>query len=73
MRGTEAFWIMIIAVSGMWAGVAMVRIIVEGWVKTKQEKLAVEREYLGQMMQEIEEIKQRLELISHEHHEQTPR
>ncbi|MAG58802.1 MAG: hypothetical protein CMJ83_21140 [Planctomycetes bacterium] len=66
MRSAEFFWIMIIAVSGMWAAVAVVRTIVEGVVKVRQQRIEMEREYLGQMMTEIEEIKARLDIRKRE-------
>lgn len=55
------FYVMIISVASIWAGVAIVRIIVDGVVKTKQARAEIEREYLGQMMAELQEIKARLE------------
>ena len=62
MGGAEWFWVMIISCSAMWAFVAIVRTIVDGVVRLRQQRMEIEREYLAQMMAEIEEIKQRLDV-----------
>ena len=61
MNGPDWFWVMIIACSGMWAFVAVVKTITDGIVRVRQEKNEIQREYLSQMMAEIAEIKSRLE------------
>ena len=74
MNGPDWFWVMIIACSGMWAFVAIVKTIVDGVVRVRQQKFEVEREYLAQMMSEIAEIKERLEAPAgtrSEHEERT--
>jgi len=60
MDGSDWFWVMIIACSGMWAVVAIVKTIVDGSVRVRQQRFEVEKEYLGEMMAEIAEIKDRL-------------
>ena len=54
------FWIMMIACSAMWAIVAIVRTIVDGSVRVRQQRFEVEKQYLREMMAEIAEIKDRL-------------
>lgn len=61
MNGPDWFWVMIIACSGMWAFVAIVKTIVDGIVRVRQEKNEIQREYLSEMMAEIAEIKDRLQ------------
>lgn len=63
MGDSEFFWITIMAVTSVWAGVAIVRVIVDGIVRTKEARAQIEKEYLGQMMVEIQEIKARLEAL----------
>jgi hypothetical protein len=55
------FWIMIIVVSAIWGFVAIVSKIVDGAVKTKQSRIELERDYLAQMVADLEEIKSRIE------------
>ena len=62
MGGVNWFWMMIISCSAMWAFVAIVRIITDAIVRVRSEKNEIEREYLRQMMDEINEIKERLDM-----------
>jgi hypothetical protein len=55
---------MIICVVGMWAIVAIIRTIVDGVVRIRQQKTELEREVLGEMMNELAEIKQRLDALN---------
>ena len=67
--GSDGFWIMIIVVTAIWAGVSIVQRIVDGIVQTKKARIELEREYLAEMMVDIEEIKRRLELLTRREHE----
>jgi hypothetical protein len=64
LRDNEFFWLMIICVVGMWAIVAIIRTIVDGVVRIRQQKAELEREVLGEMMSELAEIKQRLDALN---------
>lgn len=44
-----------------WGVVAIIRAIVDGVVATKKARMEVEREYLAQMLSDLEEIKARLD------------
>ena len=71
--GDDGFWIVVMVVSSVWAFVAVVRYIVDGVVRTKAARHEIEREYLAQMMAEIQEIKARLEMREREReHESVP-
>ena len=41
---TQSFWFMIVACSAMWAFVAVVKTVVEGIVRVRQEKTQIQRE-----------------------------
>jgi hypothetical protein len=62
--GSDGFWIMVIVVTAIWAAVSVVQRIVDGIVQTKKARIELEREYLAEMMVDIEEIKRRLELLT---------
>jgi hypothetical protein len=63
---TQSFWFMIVACSAMWAFVAVVKTVVDGIVRVREEKAQIQREYLTEMMSEIAEIKERLAISSKE-------
>ena len=58
---TSSFWVMVVVVSAIWGLVAIVSKIVDGAVKTKQARIELERDYLAQMVADLEEIKSRLD------------
>ena len=54
-------WITAIVCTGIWSLQAIVSKIVDGVVKTKQARMDLERDYLTQMVADLEEIKARLD------------
>ncbi len=61
LMASNSFWIMVIVVSAIWGLVAIVSKIVDGAVKTKQSRIELERDYLAQMVADLEEIKSRID------------
>jgi hypothetical protein len=60
---TGTMWMTLLAMSILWATVAIVRIIVDGIVKTRQQRTEMERECLTRVIQDLEEIKERLDFL----------
>lgn len=54
-------YIMMTAIGVAWALGGIAKTIVDGVVKTKQAEMQIEREYLAQILADMQEIKQRLE------------
>ena len=59
--GSQWFFLTCIIVCAIWALQAIIAKIVDGVVKTKQSRMELERDYLAQMVADLEEIKARLD------------
>jgi len=59
--GGNYFWITGIVIFSIWAVQSIINKIVDGVVKTKQARMELERDYLAQMIADLEEIKARID------------
>jgi hypothetical protein len=61
IMGSNWFFLTGIIIFGIWAVQSIITRIVDGVVKTKQARMDLERDYLAQMVSDLEEIKARLD------------
>ncbi len=54
-------WVVVIIATAIWGLVTIISKIVDGVVSTKNARLEFEKEYLTQMISDLEEIKARLD------------
>lgn len=64
--GIDGVYLMVIIVTSIFGVVAIARIIADAIVRTKQGQQQLEREYLQQMLTDIQEIKGRLDAVTRE-------
>ena len=57
---TTTMWMSLLAMCFLWAMVSVVKIIVDGIVKTRQHRADMERECFTRVLQDLEEVKERL-------------
>lgn len=67
---TNIMWMTLLAMAAIWGLVAIVRIIVDGVVQTRQHRADLERDVLNRVLQDLDEVKERLDVLRQE---RTPR